>query len=447
MTSDARIDSADPHLSALHDETLRFTQELIRTPSVNTGDPRTIGDGEARAARYLQSLLEEVGYETEYAESAPGRGNVLARLRGSDPARGGLLVHAHLDVVPAAPADWTYPPFAGEIHDGFLYGRGALDMKGFAGVLVAIARHFARSDTHPQRDLVFAFFADEEAGGVFGVRWLLQHRPHWFDGVTEAISEVGGFSVPLGAHRAYLVATAEKGIGRLVLTARGTAGHGSRPTADNAVTRIARAVATIGSHTFPIIPTPAVEAFAERATALLGERVDISTIDRYPEPLGTAGPLVAAALRNTVSPTIIQGGYKSNVIPGEARAEFDVRVLPGQEDALRHEVEALLGPGIDIAWDRWIHPIEAPSSGPLLDVMAAAIAAEDERGVVVPYLMPASTDNKHLASVGIAGYGFTPLRTDADFDAFGHFHAVDERVPVDALAFCARVTERILRDA
>ncbi|MBO1739240.1 M20/M25/M40 family metallo-hydrolase [Leifsonia sp. TF02-11] len=447
MTRDALPAESEAAFSTLEDEALRFARELIRIPSVNTGAPESIGDGEAQAARYLQSLLEEAGYETEYAESVPGRGNLLARLRGRDSDRGGLLVHAHLDVVPASASDWTHPPFAGEVHDDVLYGRGALDMKGYAGVLVAIARHFARSRTRPGRDLVFAFFADEEGGGVFGVRWLLENRPGWFHGVTEAISEVGGFSVPLGEHRAYLVATAEKGIGRLVLTARGTAGHGSRPTADNAVTRIARAVDAIGSHTFPIVPTRAVEAFAARASELLGEHIDIPTIDAHPERLGTAGPLVAAALRNTVSPTIIQGGYKSNVIPGEARAEFDVRVLPGQEGTLRREVEALIGPGITAEWDRWIHPIESPSSGSLLDTMAEAIRAEDEDGVVVPYLMPASTDNKHLAAAGIAGYGFTPLRTADDFDAFGHFHAVDERVEVDALRFCARVTERILRDA
>lgn len=431
----------------LEEETLRIAQELIRIPSENTGDPATVGDGEARAAQHVRRLLAEAGYETEYAESAPGRGNLVARLRGADHERGALLVHAHLDVVPAVAGDWTHPPFGGEIHDGVLYGRGALDMKGFAAVLVAVAREFARAGVMPRRDLVFAFFADEEAGGVFGVRWLLENRPHWFAGVTEAISEVGGFSVPLGQSRGYLVATAEKGIGRLVVTARGTAGHGSRPTADNAIARIGRAVAAIADHRFPVARTPAVEAFAGQAGELLGESIDLDDVRADDPRLGPAAPLLAAALRNTVSPTIVQGGYKANVIPGEARAEFDVRVLPGQEGALRREVEELLGPDLELAWDRWIHPIESPARAPLIDVLGAAIAAEDPEGVVVPYLMPASTDNKHLAGAGIAGYGFTPLRLDDDFDAFGHFHAVDERVPVDALGFCARVMERILRDA
>jgi len=438
---------ADPDWTPLEDETLRFARELIRIPSVNTGDPATIGDGEARAAQHVRRLLEEAGYETEYAQSVPGRGNLVARLGGRDRERGALLVHAHLDVVPAVAEHWTHPLFAAEVHDGVLYGRGAVDMKGYAAVLVALARHFARSGIVPRRDIVFAFFSDEEAGGVYGVRWLLEHRPHWFAGVTEAISEVGGFSVRLGGRRAYPVATAEKGIGRLVLTARGTAGHGSRPTVDNAVVRIARAVATIADHRFGIVRTPAVEAFAAEVGALLGEPVDLDAVDPGDPRLGPVAPLLAAALRNTVTPTIVAGGYKANVIPGEARAEFDVRVLPGQEEALRQEVEALLDPDLEVTWDRWVHPIESPSTGPLLDVLSAAVVAEDPDGVVVPYLMPASTDNKHLAGAGIAGYGFTPLRLDDGVDAFGHFHAVDEQVPVDALRFCARVTERILREA
>ncbi len=431
----------------LEAETLAIARDLIRIESVNTGDPATIGDGEARAARLIRSLLEEAGYETEYAESRPGRGNLVARLPGADPSRGALIAHAHLDVVPAEPADWTHPPFAAEIHDGFLYGRGALDMKGHAAALVAIARAFSREGIVPERDLILAFFSDEEAGGVWGVRWLIENRPAWFAGATEAVSEVGGFSVPLGERRGYLVATAEKGVGWLGVTARGTAGHGSRPTPDNAVTRVARAVARIGEHEFPLEPTSAVEAFARRVSELLGEPLAVDDLPGALDRLGIAGPLVAAGLRNTVSPTVIAGGYKANVIPGEASAQFDIRVLPGGEERLRTEVEALAGDDVDLRWDRWIPPIEAPPEGPLLDVFAAAVAAEDPEGVLVPFLMPASTDNKHLARIGVTGYGFVPLRTDAAFDAFGHFHAVDERIPLDALAFSVRTTARILRSA
>ncbi|WP_290474150.1 peptidase dimerization domain-containing protein [Leifsonia sp. 71-9] len=261
------------------------------------------------------------------------------------------------------------------------------------------------------------------------------------------MSEVGGFSVPFGDRRGYLVATAEKGVGRLDVTARGSAGHGSRPTSDNAITRVARAVAAIGEHRFPLEPTTAVEAFARRVSELLGETLTVDDLPAALDRLGIAGPLVAAGLRNTVSPTVIAGGYKSNVIPAEATAQFDVRVVPGAEERLRAEVEALVGEEVELRWDRWIPPIEAASEGPLLDVFASALAAEDPDGVLVPFLMPASTDNKHLARIGVTGYGFVPLRTDADFDAFGHYHAVDERIPLDALAFSVRTTARILRSA
>ncbi|HEY9324818.1 MAG TPA: M20/M25/M40 family metallo-hydrolase, partial [Agromyces sp.] len=199
--------------SLLEEEALRFIRDLIRIESVNTGHPDTIGDGETRAARYVQAALEEVGYETTLLESLPGRGSIVARLAGRDPSRGALVVHAHLDVVPVEGQDWTHPPFGAEIEDGVLYGRGAVDMKNFAGVLLAVARAFKRDAEVPERDLVFAFFADEEAGGVWGAKWLVEHHPELFEGATEALSEVGGFSVPLApGRRAYLIATAEKGV-------------------------------------------------------------------------------------------------------------------------------------------------------------------------------------------------------------------------------------------
>ena len=196
--------------SLLEEESLRFIRDLIRIESVNTGDPDTIGDGESRAARYVQAALEEVGYETTFVESRPGRGSVVARLAGSDRARGALVVHAHLDVVPVDGQEWTHPPFGAEIEDGVLYGRGAVDMKNFAGVILAVALEGPRDGDVPERDLIFAFFADEEAGGEWGARWLVEHHPAVFAGATEALSEVGGFSVPLApGRRAYLVATAE----------------------------------------------------------------------------------------------------------------------------------------------------------------------------------------------------------------------------------------------
>ncbi len=237
--------------SDLEDSAIAFIRDLIRIDSVNTGDPATIGDGETRAARFVQEKLEEVGIATVFVEPVSGRGSVVARILGREP--GALLVHAHLDVVPVVAEEWTHPPFGAEIHDGLLYGRGAVDMKNFAGVMLAVARHFAVTGTVPRRDLVFAFLADEEAGGVWGAHWLVAHRPELFAGVTEALSEVGGFSVRLpSGTRAYLAATGEKGVAGAVVTAHGAAAHASRPSPDDAIVRLSAAIARIGAHRFPL---------------------------------------------------------------------------------------------------------------------------------------------------------------------------------------------------
>jgi acetylornithine deacetylase/succinyl-diaminopimelate desuccinylase-like protein len=429
--------------AALEQETIEIARDLIRIESVNTGDPATIGDGEERAARYVRDRLDEVGISGEFVLPTPGRGSLVVRIPGRDRSVGALLVHAHLDVVPVDAADWSVPPFAAEIHedDGHgevLYGRGAVDMKGFAGTVVAVARALARSGVVPRRDLVLAFLADEEAGGVWGAKWLVENRPELFAGVSEAIGEVGGFSVSLptardGERRAYLLATAEKGAGWLRLRARGAAGHASTPGPDTAVLRLARAVAALGEHRFPVERTDATTPFLAAFSELTGQ-------DALPG-------LVDAGLRHSAVPTMLAAGYKLNVIPGEAVAEVDTRVVPGGEAAFRREVERIVGEDVSVEWVLSNAPVMAPVDGPLVQTVRAAVAQDDPDGVVVPYLLPASTDNKNFSQLGIAGYGFTPLRVPAGFDAFGQFHAVDERVPLTALRFGARVVHRILRTA
>lgn len=438
--------------TTLEDEALTIVRDLIRIDSVNTGIAATIGDGETRAARYVQERLAEVGIASELIEPRPGRASLVARIRGSDPGAGALLVHAHLDVVPVDEKDWTRPPFGAEIHDGYLYGRGAVDMKDYAGIVLAVARHFVREGIVPRRDLVLAFLADEESGGVWGAGWLVENRPDLFEGVTEAISEVGGFSVPLSGEpgderRAYLVATSEKGVAWSTLTARGHAAHGSRPTEDNAVVRLASAVARVGAHRFPAVRTPALQRFLDVFGAARGLAFTDETLDDDLARLGFVSSLIGATTRNTATPTVLSGGEKTNIIPAEAFARLDIRILPGQDDALRAELHRLAGDDVTVREGRWWPATEAPVDTPLLDVLQRAIAAEDAEGAVVPYLLPASTDNKHFARLGIHGYGFVPLRVPHDFDVFAQFHAADERVPVDALRFGARVTAQILREA
>jgi acetylornithine deacetylase/succinyl-diaminopimelate desuccinylase-like protein len=432
----------------LEDEALEFIRALIRIDSVNTGEAATIGDGETRAALFVKDKLEEVGYHVDLVEPQAGRASVVARLAGADPDAGALVLHAHLDVVPVEEADWTHPPFGAEIHDGILYGRGAVDMKNYAGTILAIARAYRRQRIVPRRDLIFAFFADEEAGGVWGARWIVRNRPELLSGATEAISEVGGFSVPLADdRRAYLVATAEKGVTWATLTARGHAAHGSRPTPDNAVVRVARAVAAVGAHRFPVVRTPALDRLLDVFGRHRSIRFSTEGLDAELESLGFVASLVGASARNTVSPTVLAAGGKTNVIPAEATARLDIRVLPGADAALHEELAAVVGDDVEIAWGRPVPAIESPLDSPLLEVLQDAITAEDQGGLVVPYLLPASTDNKHLAQLGIRGYGFVPLRVPADFDVFGEFHAADEGIPVESLYFSVRVTDQILRRA
>jgi acetylornithine deacetylase/succinyl-diaminopimelate desuccinylase-like protein len=414
-------------------DVVELARDLIRIDTTNTGDPSTVV-GERVAAEYVAARLTEAGYTPSYVESAARRASVVARLPGADPARGGLLVHAHLDVVPADATQWTVPPFAGEVADGCLWGRGAVDMKHMAAMALAVATTFKREGTVPARDLVFAFFADEEAGGWYGARWLVDNRPDLFAGVTEAIGEVGGFSVTLpDGRRAYLVQTGEKGAGWLRLRVRGTGGHGSLPHGDNPVARLAGAVARLSRHRFPtILTTPVRDLLAGLREAGV-----------QPDAVGL-GRVVEAGQRDTANVTILRAGTASNVVPVDAEATVDCRFLPGREEAFRRELAGVLGPDVEITWDS-LPAVEADFAGPLAAGITAAIRAEDADALVLPYLMPAATDAKSLQRLGIRHLGCTPLRLPPGFDFLAMFHGVDERVPVDALHFGTRVLDRLLR--
>jgi acetylornithine deacetylase/succinyl-diaminopimelate desuccinylase-like protein len=424
-------------------EVVQLCSELIQIPSVNTGAPAPIGDGEARAARYIQQKLEEAGYQTQYAESAPGRGNVTCRLKGADPDRGALLIHGHVDVVPADPAEWQVDPFSGIVKDGYVWGRGAVDMKDMVAMTLAVARDLKRNNVVPPRDLIFAFVSDEEAGGFQGAEWLVDHHPEWFDGATEAISEVGGFSVTMQGERAYLLAAAEKGIAWATLTARGRAGHGSMANDDNAVTTLAQAVGRIGAHQFPLHRTATLDAFLAGVTDLTGIEFPDDGIEDAVRKLGPLSRLVLATIRNTANPTMLKAGYKANVIPSTATATVDCRVLPGTEEEFKREIAAIAGPEIEIDWIE-SPPLEYPFEGDLVDAMKAALTTEDPDAHALPYVLSGGTDNKAFSRLGIAGYGFSPLRLPPALDFTALFHGVDERVPVDALLFGTRVLARLL---
>ncbi|HEX7351067.1 M20/M25/M40 family metallo-hydrolase [Brachybacterium sp.] len=441
-------------LTTLQDEAVRFTRELIRLDTTNFGgnDPATWGRGETAAADHVVALLREVGLEPTVIESRPGRPSVLVTIPGADRARGGLILHGHLDVVPARAEDWTVDPFGAEIIDGMIYGRGAVDMKDMVGMILAVARHLARTGQAPPRDLMFAFFADEENGGVWGAEWLVEHHPELFAGMTEAISEVGGYSITLPEKdtgqdvRAYLVQTAEKGLAWGRLRAHGRAGHGSVPNDENAIVRLARAIAAIDEHRFPIEYIASVRALFDGITEITGTGWDEQDIDSFLPLAGGARHFVSGTLRDSANLTMLSSGYKVNVIPQTAEAGFDCRFLPGHQDEVLALLDELSGEHVEVIIDHVGVSVDSPRETPLVGAMTRAIEAEDPGSRVLPYCLSAGTDNKSLSALGIAGYGFAPLQLPADLDFAPLFHGVDERVPVDAVRFGARVLLRLLGD-
>lgn len=426
-------------------EAVRICQDLIRIPSVNFGGG--VGD-ELAAAKYVAEYLSANGLSPQLFESAPGRVSVIARITGSNRERAGLVLHGHLDTVPATAADWLHDPWSGEIIDGEIWGRGAVDMKDMDAMILAIVGHWYQTGFVPERDIVLAFFADEEAGGKFGVNWIVQNHPEVFQGCTEAISEVGGFSVTLkNGKRLYLVETSEKGMYWMELVAQGTAGHGSMINKENAVTTIAEAVARIGSYQWPVRITSTLRTFLSSVAKVLGKDFDEKNPESIVAELGSMARMIGATTQNTANPTMLEGGYKENVIPQSAKAVIDGRFLPGYEEEFLATISELVGPHISI--NPIIHDIalEQPFSGDLVEAMCAALKECDSEAIPVPYVMSGGTDNKGLAKLGIAGYGFSPLRLPPELDFMALFHGINERVPVSAIHFGVAALDRFLRKA
>ncbi|MFC4561605.1 M20/M25/M40 family metallo-hydrolase [Nocardiopsis mangrovi] len=441
-------------LETADDEVVRFTSDLIRIDTSNRGG----GDCRERpAAEYVAERLADAGLEPRILESAPGRANVVARISGTDPSAPALLVHGHLDVVPADPADWTVHPFSGEVRDGLVWGRGAIDMKNTDAMVLALARDWARTGRAPRRDIVLAFTADEEDSAVHGADFLVRRHPDLFEGCTEGISESGAYTFHAAAPggervRLYPVGAGERGTAWLRLTARGTAGHGSKVNRDNAVSALAAAVARIDAHRWPVRLTPLTRAAITEVAAAMGVKVDLDApefdperdLDALLERLGTASALLASTVRNSANPTMLDAGYKVNVIPGTASAGVDGRVLPGAEDEFRTTMDELTGDRVSWGYRHSSPALMAPVQSPTFAAMRAALLAHDPEAHVVPVCMSGGTDAKQFSELGIVGYGFSPLRLPPSLDYAALFHGVDERVPVDALRFGLRVLDRFL---
>ena len=437
MPQDAALESLD---DARLTDTARITRDLIRFDTSNYGEGRS--NGETEAAEYVEAVLRAMGLEPELIDAAPGRTSVIVRVNGRyehpvDNSRGvrpALVVHGHLDVVPADPANWSVDPFAGEIRDGMLWGRGAVDMKNMDAMMLTALREVIAGGG-PNRDLVVAFFSDEENGGVFGSHHIVTEHPQLFAGATEAISEVGGYSVELAGRRAYLLQTGEKALVWIKLVARGTAAHGSRVIHDNAITKLAEAVARLGRERWPLRLTDTTRQLLAELSRILGTDPEQVGPDELLLRSGTAAGFLTATIRTTTNPTLLQAGYKHNVIPDRAEALIDIRTLPGEEDAVLAEVQRLVGDEIEVVVMHRDVGLENPFSGALVDEMVATLQRHDPGAEVLPYLLSGGTDNKALSLLGITGYGFAPLKLTPELDFPAMFHGVDERVPLDALAF------------
>ncbi len=433
----------------------QLCSRLVRIDTTN----RARGDavGEREAAEFVAGFLaDEVGLDPQVLESAPRRANVVARFPGSDPSLAPVLAHAHLDVVPADPELWTVPPFSGEIRDGYVWGRGSVDMKDMVATLLATVRDWRATGRAPRRDLVLAFVADEETGGDYGARWLATEHPELFAGCALAIGEGGGFAHDIAGPtrdvRLYPIGTAERGTLHIRFTATGRAGHGSRPNTENAVVTLVRALARIADHRWPVQLTEPVRAYLEQTGTALGVPVDLSSdeaVDATVDRLGGAGGLAAATVRCSSQLTALSAGSAVNVVPSRADALVDVRVLPGVDQEVLAVLDGLVGPGVRREFVTTpALPVSAPLDGPWFTAMADALRAEDPSGVVVPYCLGGGTDAKSFAPLGIPCYAFSPLgpAPDRSWNHRAMAHGVDERVPVAGLEFGVRVLDRFLID-
>ena len=448
--------SADRWASA-HVRLVQTLVELIRIPSINPPDP---AGPELDAARAIAARLEASGIPSTVYEPVPGRGSVVARLRGKGTGGEPLLLLSHLDVVPAPADRWTHDPFGGEIADGYVYGRGAVDMKDLVAMEIEVVRMLAEearsagldpaTDAIPglRREILLAVTADEEAGGADGIGWLADHHPEHLR-AAGALNESGGVSLEIAGRRLYPIQVAEKGYAVYRITVHGTWGHGSMPRPDNAATLAAEAIRRLAVPGTPRV-TPVMRTFFEAAAEALGG--DAATllramangdagrseaaIDRLCSPVYARA--VRALVRDTVSPNVVHAGVKYNVIPGEATIEVDCRLLPGtDEPTMCAEIEERLGPDLvatsTIELVTSAPPVVAAVDSALYRVLEQAILDADPDGVPLPVMAPFATDAKTLLRLGVASYGFSPLRLAADESYLERYHGVDERVGLDAL--------------
>ena len=432
----------------VRDEATRYLQDLIRIDTTNPPG------NETKAAEYLARVLTREGIEPILLESAPGRGNLVARLKG-DGRAAPLMLMVHLDVVPAEADAWTHPPFGGEIADGFLYGRGTLDTKELAAMELMVLLLLKREGKPLARDIIFMANADEEAGGRLGAGWMVKEHPDLIR-AEYAINEGGGFGLDILEQRFFTCQVAEKGTARFVMRTRGRPGHGSQPHRDNAVLKLAEAIQKIGAAEFSHHATATVRLFLEGVAAKLGKRYEADLValldarkyraamERLPLDEGLRS-MFSAMLHNTVTPTMLNAGTKVNVIPSVAEAKCDARLLPGQTaDDLLRELRAVIGSDVEIEFLDRTAALESDYRTPLFDTIGRVMARHAPQAPVLPYLVVGATDARHVRKLGTKVYGFAPMF--APTSELDRVHAHDERISIDNLAFGTQVLYEVVSE-
>ncbi len=424
-------------------EVVSHLQTLLRFDTTNPpGDERPCID-------YIAETLRSHGYEPQVLDSAPGRGNVVARIRGSgekDP----LLLYSHVDVVPAEAEKWSHPPFSGDLADGCIWGRGAVDMKDMVALELETMCLLAQRQEPLKRDVIFAATADEEDGGSMGAGWLVSNHPELIQ-AEYGLSEGAGATEYVNGKALYGIRTAEKGTSRFTMRAEGTPGHGSIPRTNTAIHSLAKAVSALCETQLPLHLTETAVGYVRVLAELVGiapqdpitDEYLAGLVSRLPEGIGRS---LQAVVRNTATPTMLRAGSRINVIPGEAEASVDARLLPGQSpDALLKEVRDVVGNGLEIEFVDTGNAQEVPPGDELYRVIEATVKRHAPDSMVVPVMLSGATDARWVSRLGIQCLGFSPLALPPDFPAEGLVHGHNERVPVEGLKWGLRVFYDVVR--
>jgi acetylornithine deacetylase/succinyl-diaminopimelate desuccinylase-like protein len=432
--------------SPFYQRPAELLQELIRFDTTNPPG------NEGECISYINYLLTEVGFETSVLARDPMRPNLIVRLEGQGNAPG-LLLQGHVDVVTTEHQHWQHPPFAGEAADGYIWGRGTLDMKGGVAMMLAALMHAKAEGLSLAGDVVFAVVSDEEAGGVDGARYLVEDHANLFSGVRYALGEFGGFSMHIGGRKFYPIMVGEKQACLVRVTVRGPGGHGSLPLHGGAMAKLGRMLLQLDQRRLPVhvpvVTRMMIEAIAANLPAPVGsvlhQLLDPRQTDSVLDTLGPQGAFFDPILHNTVNATIVHGGEKSNVIPSKIVVEMDGRMLPGYGSAdLKSELHQIVGDDVEIETQA-AEPAPAEPDMGLFDTLCEILRESDADGIPVPFLLPAVTDARFFTQLGIQTYGFLPMTLPEGFDFSQTIHAADERIPIAAMEFGTNAIYEVLR--